>query len=194
AGPSIPNLQVSTGVSRDQAASVGAERHGGVWRGGFLPLGLDLEDFPSGPRIPDLDGLQRTIEAQRGDALAVGLPGDAEDNLIVAGKINPHPAGRHVPDLDGRVVAGGSNPLAVVGAERDAADFMAVPGEGQELRTFIPPERGRIPEADGPVGAGGGEAPAVRAERHAAAPTGMSAQAEHLAAGRRVPEAHRLVF
>ena len=45
-----------------------------------------------------------------------------------------------------------------------------------------------------PSGAGRGEAPAVRAERHAPAPAGVSAQAEHLPAGRRVPDAHRLVF
>ena len=35
---------------------------------------------------------------------------------------------------------------------------------------------------------------AVRAERHAPAPAGVSAEAEHLPAGRRIPDAHRLVF
>ena len=67
-------------------------------------------------------------------------------------------------------------------------------GEGQGFLALVPPERGRVPDADGPVGAGRGEALAVRAERHAPAPAGVSAQAEHLPAGRRVPDAHRLVF
>src|SRR5262249_59836882 len=81
-----------------------------------------------------------------------------------------------------------------VGTERHAADFMAVLGEGPGFLALVRPERHRIPDADGPVGAGRGEAQAVRAERHAPAPVGVSAQAENLPAGRGVPDAHRLVF
>ena len=93
----------------------------------------------------------------------------------------------------GMLVAGRSNLLAV-GADRHAPDFIAVLGEGQGFLALVTLERGRVPDADGPVRAGRGEAPAVRAERHAPALAGVSAQAEHLPAGRRVPDAHRLVF
>src|SRR5262249_45181655 len=102
-------------------------------------------------------------------------------------------AGRRIPDFHDPFFAGRSNPLAVVGAERDAADFAAVL-EGQDLLTFIPPERGRIPDTDGPIRAGRDQALTIRAERHTRAPAGVSAEAEYLAASRCIPDTHRLVL
>src|SRR5687767_4755380 len=78
---------------------------------------------------------------------------------------------------------------------RHAADFVAGLGEGQDfLAWHVPPQRGTIPDADGPVGAGRRETPTVRAERHAGAAFGMSARAEDLPAALRLPDTHRLVF
>src|SRR5262245_33111563 len=72
---------------------------------------------------------------------------------------------------------------------------MAVLGEGPGfLAGLVLPEWGPIPDADGPVGASRSEAVAVRAERHAPAPVGVTTQAEYLPTGRRVPDVHRLVF
>jgi len=69
AGPSIPDLYVSVIIPRDEVAAVRAERHGeGSQRG------REREDFPSVPCVPDLDGVRLTIDARRGDALAVGVP------------------------------------------------------------------------------------------------------------------------
>src|SRR4029450_1834454 len=98
-------------------------------------------------------------------------------------------------DLHKAVGPGGSNHLAVRvdGAKRHAADFVAVLLEGQDFLTFMSAERSRVPDANGSVGAGRGEA-AVRTERHTPAPAGVSTQAQHLPPGRRFPDAHRLVF
>ena len=91
------------------------------------------------------------------------------------------------------LTAARSNLLAV-GADRHAPDFIVVPGEGQRFLALVILEWRRVPDADGPIRAGRGEPPAVRAERHAPAHVGVSAEAEHLPAGRRVPDVHRLVF
>src|SRR5262249_27740623 len=102
-------------------------------------------------------------------------------------------AGRRVPDLHERAVSGRGNSLAV-GAEGHAADLLAVLGEGEGFLALVPPERGRIPDADGPIGAGRGEALAVRADRPPRAPAGVPAQAEDPPAGPRVPTVPRLIF
>src|SRR5262249_57161198 len=65
---------------------------------------------------------------------------------------------------------------------------------GQGCLALVSLKRGRIPDADGLILAGRGETPAIRAERQALAPAGVSAEAEYLPAGRRVPDAHGLVF
>src|SRR5262249_15542137 len=135
--------------------------------------------------------------------LAIGMRGHTENstpdavNLFVATELGAPLAGLRVPDLHEPVLTGRNNarPIPAVGAERHAADFIAVLAEVQGLlAAFVPPERGGIADADGPVSAGRRKALAVRAERYARAPFGMSMQAEHLASGRRVPDAHRLVF
>src|SRR5262249_59994672 len=85
--------------------------------------------------------------------------------------------------------------LQAVGAERHAADFLAVLGEGQGfLAGLVLPEWGPIPDANGPVEAGRSEAVAVRAERQTVAPGGVTTQGEDLPTGRRVPDAHRPVL
>src|SRR4029453_14418601 len=89
--------------------------------------------------------------------------------------------------------AGRSNLLAI-GADRHAPNFIAVLREVQGFLPLVTLERGRVPDADGPVFAGRGKAPAVRAEPHAPARARVSAQAEPPPAGRRVPDAHDLVF
>src|SRR5262249_53815999 len=141
------------------------------------------------------------IEARRGHEMAFGVPGQTEDSsrptadrLQVVAEHGVRLAGLRIPDPHEPVAAGRSNPQAV-GAERHAADFIAVLGEGQGfLAALVPPERGPIPDANGPVEAGRSEAVAVRAERHTHAPLGVTTQAEDLPTGRRVPDAHRLVF
>src|SRR5262245_41884294 len=135
--------------------------------------------------------------------MAFGVPGQTEDSSSpspaadrrrVVAELGAHPAGLRIPDQHGPVVAGRSN-LQAVGAERHAADFSAVLGEGKGfLAALVPPERGPIPDANGPVGASRSEAVALRAERHALAPGGVTTQDEDLPTGRRVPDAHRLVF
>src|SRR5438093_9833682 len=99
----------------------------------------------------------------------------------MAGEVDAHIARLRVPDLS-RVVAGGSNPPAV-GAERHGVDFIAVLGEGQDFLAFVPPERGRVPDANGPVRTRRGEAVPVWAERNTRASVGVSAQTEYLAGG-----------
>src|SRR5262245_26796257 len=144
AGASIPHLHDSIGFSRDQVAAVGGERHGAVHPGDFSRCAREAEDLPCGPRVPDPNG----IEALRGDEMTFGVPGHTEDNSPVAAVVNvaaepgAHPAGLSIPDPHKPVHAGRNNPPAV-GAERHAADLMAVLGEGQGfLAGLVPPEWG----------------------------------------------------
>src|SRR5262249_36273828 len=153
---------------RDQVFAVGAERHRVV----LLRPGRELEDWPSGLCVPDLDRKQLTVLASGGDPLAVGVPGHAEDDTRVAAELEAHLPGPRIPDLDrgldGATPAGRSN-LPAVGADRHAPNFIVVLPEGQGFLTLVTLERGRVPDADGPVDAGRGKPPAVRAERHAPA-------------------------
>jgi hypothetical protein len=110
----------------------------------------------------------------------------------VAREAEPLPAGRCIPDLHERSVAGRSHPLAV-GADRHAPDF-AVLGEGQGFLALARPQGSRVPDANGPVVTDRREARAVRAERRAPTHFGVSRQAEHLPTGRRVPDMDRLVL
>src|SRR5262245_60241269 len=110
----------------------------------------------------------------------------------MAGDFDDPLTGRRVPDLQQPAVTGRNNLLAV-GAHRHAPDFIPVVGEGGFL-ALVPPERSGVPDANGPIQAGRNEAPAVRAERHTPATVGVSAEAEHLPAGRDVPDAHGLVL
>src|SRR5262249_43242225 len=79
--PGIPDLHLSTVTSRDQVRPVGVERQGVERRG--AARGREREGFLSVPRVPDLDGMLPTIPARRGDPLAAGVPGQAEDNVRV---------------------------------------------------------------------------------------------------------------
>src|SRR4051812_18715858 len=116
-------------------------------------------DPPTGGRLPS--------DAEHGHSLELELGGDFP--------------GRTVPDLDWR--SDGRRCDSPVGAQRDAANRVVVPGERQAFLTVNSLERGGVPDADSFVGARGGEAMAVRAEGHAAAPAGVSVEAEHLPAG-----------
>src|SRR5262249_15890035 len=109
AGLCIPYLHDSIAFSRDQTAAVGAERHGAVWQGVFSLCGREPEDFPSGLRVPDPNG----IEAHRGDAMAFGVPGQTEDSsgaaaarLPVVPELGARLAGLRVPDPHELVAAG----------------------------------------------------------------------------------------
>ena len=74
------------------------------------------------------------------------------------------------PRPEAGVSEAGRDDLPAVGADRQAPDLVRRVAEGQALLpALVAPERGRVPDADGPVLAGRGEAPAVRAERHAPA-------------------------
>src|SRR5262249_9942102 len=143
--------------------AVGAERHGGVRHGGAVLYGRGREDYSSVPRVPDLDGMPRTFRAARRDALAVGVPGHAEDNRPVAGEYDDRLPRRRGPDPHVWAMTGRDNPLTV-GAHRHTPDFLVLLGEGEHLLALVPPQRGGVPDADGPVEAGRGEAVAVRAE------------------------------
>ena len=54
----------------------------------------------------------------------------------------------------------GRNNLLAVGADRHTPNFIVVRRDGQGFLPLVTLERGRIPDADGPVQAGGGEPPA----------------------------------
>src|SRR5262249_42592404 len=179
--------------SRDQVAAVGgAERHVDVCQRVFSQCGREAEDFPFCPRVPD-----PYVVARRGDEVAFGVPGHTVDmatRLPVAAELGAHAAGVRVPDSQDPVRAARSNPLTV-GAERHAADFIVVLGEGQSfLAALVPSEWGPVPDANGPVEAGRCEAVSVRAERQTPALVGVTTQAEYLPTGRRVPDAHCPVF
>src|SRR5262245_1177850 len=87
------------------------------------------------------------------------------EKTTVAGE----PARRDIPDFHAWPVARRGDPPAVGRVDRHVPDFMGVPGEGPGLLALAAPQRGRVPNADGAVLAGRGEAPAVGAERQAAA-------------------------
>src|SRR5262249_42904599 len=139
----------SIAFSRDQKEAVGAESHGAVWQGVFSPWDREAEKFSlrvPDPRVPDPNGI-----ADRGDEMAFGVPGHTEGT---APELGAQLAGLRVPDFHDLVEAGRSNPPAV-GAERHAADFIAVFRKRQRfLAGFVPPERGPVPDANGPVEAG----------------------------------------
>src|SRR5262245_48431170 len=159
AGLGIPDFHAPIRFSRDQVLAVAAERHSVV---GPACLGPEFEIFPSVDRVPDLDARPPTIirAAGRGDAPAVGrLPGHGPSQVLVSREIEEHPPGRRVPDFHDAAVTGRSNLLAV-GAERHAPDFIVVL-ERQEFLAVVLPDRGRVPDAYGPVGAGRRKAPAV---------------------------------
>src|SRR5262249_54364142 len=116
---------------RDQVTAVGAERQGETSQAGFYPCDRKPEVFSFGPRVPHPHG----IDARRGDEMAFGVPGHAEDkapdaaDLLVAAELGTYIAGPRVPDLREPVVAGRNN-LPAVGAERHGADFVGVLGKG----------------------------------------------------------------
>src|SRR5262249_9177143 len=101
----------------------------------------------------------------------------------------------HVPDRHRCVdaLARRSNPLAV-GADRHGPDFTGRLAQGERFLTLVPLPGGRVPDADGLVRAARGEAQAVRAKRDTLGHRGVSAEVEHLPAGRRLPNTHRLVL
>src|SRR5262249_45472829 len=158
------------------------------------------ERFLSGRGVPALDDKQvpPLIPTAGGDPLAVGVPGHAPDDTLVAGELDAHPAGPHIPDLHGRILAARgsgarrSNSLAV-GADGHDIDFTSVFAEGEGLLTFVPRQRRGVPEPDGRILAARREAPAVGAERHALGPVDVPTEDERLLAGRRLPDAHRLI-
>src|SRR5262249_52177529 len=200
AGRSIPYSHGAINLSGDQVTAVGTERQRVIWQGDFAHCTRQRGvDFPLRPQVPDPNG----IDAGGGDPLAIGMRGHTEDstpdaaNLFVATELGADLARLRVPDLHEPVLTGRNNARAIraVPAKRHAADFIEVLAEGQGfLAAFVPPERGRIPNANGPISAGRRKAMAVWAEHHARAPFGVSLQTEHLASGRRVPGAHGLVF
>src|SRR5262245_34798678 len=98
-----------------------------------------------------------------------------------------------IPDPYRLPVAARNDPFPV-GAHRYGPNFAIVLREGERFLTLVAAKGGRIPDADGPVVAGRSEAPAVRAERHAPAVVGVTAQAKHLPAGRHVPDVNRFVL
>ena len=77
AGPSIPDLHGSILFPRDQVAAVGAERHGLVRHGPGRP-GASKTSRPV--RASQTLTVPQAVQADRGDALAVGVPGQTEDN------------------------------------------------------------------------------------------------------------------
>src|SRR5262245_53270371 len=136
-------------------AAVAAERHGEVHRGeACRPSrdGRDGEHLLSTPRVPNRHSMARTVRAGRGDAPPAGVPGHTEDNNRMAAESDAHLAALRVPNLEW-VVTGRSNPLAVR-ADRHGVDVTAVLVESPSFLALVPFERGRIPEADGPVCAG----------------------------------------
>src|SRR5262245_43346023 len=93
------------------------------------------------------------------------VPGQTEDSNSLAAdrrrvfaELGAHLVRLRIPDQHGPAVAGRSN-LPAVGAERHAADFIGVLSESEGfLAGLVLPERGPIPDANGPVGAGRSEA------------------------------------
>src|SRR5262245_17366583 len=192
AGPRIPDLQDSISIPRDQVSAVGAECHGEAPR-----AERDLEFLLAGPCVPDPAGEPLAVPAGAGDPLAVGVPGQTEHGHTVVVELDAHFAGRGVPDLHGRADPGRADPGRrdpAVAAHRQPPDFIAVLGEVQSLLALVLLQWGRVPDADGFVRTGGGEAVAVRTERHTPARAVVSAQAEYLPAGGRVPDAHDLLL
>src|SRR5262249_34514204 len=158
AGPRVPDLHGSVRSPRDQVLAVGAERHGVV----LLRPAWELEVLPSGLCVPDLDRKLLTVLAGGGDPLALWVPGHAEGDTRAAGEVEARRARLGVQDFHRGVdaVARRSNLLAV-GADRHGPNFIAVLREGQGFLPLVPLERGRVPDADGPVLAGRGEPPTV---------------------------------
>ena len=71
-----------------------------------------------GGGVPDPDGL---IDARRGELVAVGAEGHAEDVVDVAAQREDFLPGRRVPELDGLIQARGRE-AAAVGAEGHAPE------------------------------------------------------------------------
>src|SRR5262249_7233487 len=192
AGPRVPHLNLPVRPPRDQVPAVGVERRGEELRGSRERT-LELQVFPPGLRVPELDGEQTALRAGDGDPLTVGSPGYAEDDALLAWEPGDLLAGQRVPDPGGRAQPG-RNHLPAVRADRQRPDLVTMVSKGRGLLLFLLPERGCIPDADRPILAGRREAPAVRAERQAPARAGVPAEAEHLPAHCRVPDVHGLVF
>ena len=191
AGPRVPDLHGSVRFPRDQVSAVGAERHGEVLlrparerrrlvRPVCASQTLTVNSSPSWPaeaiRWPS--GCQATQKT---------IPVWPLNSTLTC-------SGPRVPDLGGRQPQPAE---AIFWPSGLTATLQTSSPCCVKVRVSCPSstlERGRVPDADGPVLAGRGKAPAVRAERHAPAHAGVSAQAEHLPAGRRVPDVHDLVF
>jgi hypothetical protein len=120
------------------------------------------------------------------------VPGHGEDNKRVARDFDDSLTGCRVPHLQKSAVTGG-NKLFAVGTDGQAAEFFPVASKSGFL-AFVRLERGGVPNPDGSIQAGGDQALAVWAEGHAPATIGVSAKAEHLPEGRRVPEVQSLVL
>src|SRR5262249_47882036 len=88
-----------------------------------------------------------------------------------------------VPDLHGPAAHRDDPPA--IGAERKAAYHSGVSPQGEDLLT-----RGCVPELDGPIITGGGEAAAVGAERDAPNPLGVSVELGGLSPGPGIPDPH----
>src|SRR5207253_86721 len=98
----------------------------------------------------------------------------------------------HVPELHGLVPAARGDPPAVR-AESHAPDFIVV-GKGQGLRPRAARQGACIPDADGPIYTGRGEALGVWAEGNTMAREAVAAEVEDLLPSLRVPKLDRFIY
>src|SRR5262249_40619508 len=159
---------------------------------------LDRNDALSGFRIPNHDGVQRTIRAGaiirtgRGDPITAGIEGDTERGHVVNRQLKLELPGGRIPYPDVWPITTAADDQPTIRADRHGADSSVV-GKGLQFLFLVPHERCRVPDSDGAIGTGRGKTQAVRTEGHTAALAAVPAQAEDFAARRRVPDAHDLV-
>ena len=165
AAPEVPHPDRPVRAGGSEAAPVGGvEGHVGdrarvAAEGQVFRARLPLH----GGGVPDPDGL---IDARRGELVAVGAEGHAEDVVDVAAQREDLLPGRRVPELDGLIQARGRE-AAAVGAEGHAPEPAHVAAQAEDLLPGL-----GVPDLDFLVGmhrekaADRGEAAAVGAEGH----------------------------
>src|SRR6266852_952305 len=141
------------------------------------------EDFPAGLRVPDL---YRRVPV-RGEALAVGAEGGTVETAVTLSEHESRLASPHLVDTQacrcpvaGEEQASHRQPPAV-GAERRSE----TPSRRKEAAGLL--VRRQVPDLGGAVPTRRGEAPAARAEGHAATDPAMAAERGQFLAGRCLP-------
>src|SRR5579864_6179798 len=176
----LPNAHRLIFADRGEARAVGAE---GDTEDQSVVCPEGVEEL-AGRSVPQDEA---PVEAGRDEAPTVRAKRQCADGVVMFGEDAEALAGRRVPDHHDSTPAP-RREAPSVWAERHTDPFLRVSWEGEEELVFLP-----VPNFHGPV-TSRGEVPSVGAERHAirraTVVIGVARAAEHLIAGRQVPNLH----